>query len=191
MVSLKPFRLRMELPPPLRVTVPVFGMTLLAPKRISPALTTVPPPQVPPVEVMSITPAPALVTELFAVPVTVACRSRSTSVPPLLFTVKVRLVPPRAKVPEIRAGLVQLPVEVTVTLPPRVSVPAPVVTWFTLPATPPVPPRLSAPMVSLNPLRLRIALPVLVALTVTAPVPGSTLDAPKVRVPKLTLVPPV
>ena len=100
-------------------------------------------------------------------------------------------MPPRANVPEIRAGEVQLPVEVTVTLPPRVSVPAPVVTWFTLPATPPVPPRFRAPMVSLNPLRLRIALPVLVALTVTAPVPGRTLDAPKVRVPKLMLVPPV
>ena len=72
MVSLKPFRFRIELPPPFSVTVPVLGMTLLAPRRISPALTTVPPPQLPPVELMRRTPAPFLVTELFAVPVTVA-----------------------------------------------------------------------------------------------------------------------
>ena len=125
MVSLNPFRLRTELPEPLRVTVPVSGITLLFPERSSPALTTVPPPQLLPVELMASTPSPDFVNEAVAVPVTVAVRSRSTAAG-LLEIAKVRLAP-KAMLPEMTDPVLFV-VELTVTVPPSVRVPAPVLT---------------------------------------------------------------
>ena len=125
MVSLKPFRLRMEEPLPFSVTVPASGITLLAPERSSPALTTVPPPQLLAVELIASTPAPVFVNDAVAVPVTAAVRSRSTAAG-LSEIAKVRLAP-KATFPEM-TDPTALAVELTVTVPPSVRVPAPVLT---------------------------------------------------------------
>jgi hypothetical protein len=104
-----------------------------------------------------------------AVPAMSAEIVRSVAAAVELPTVTVRVAAPRFRRPETEAPR-GLPVEVYVTPPPRVRVPAPVVTRAWLVPVPDVPPSVREPMVSEKPLRSRVAVPAPLA-RVMAPVP--------------------
>jgi hypothetical protein len=121
-----------------------------------------------------------------AVPAMSAEIVRSVAAAVELPTVTVRVAAPRFRRPETEAPR-GLPVEVYVTPPPRVRVPAPVVTRAWLVPVPDVPPSVREPMVSEKPLRSRFAVPASVEALARARAPPVLARA---RVPPATVVAP-
>src|SRR5204862_259094 len=121
-------------------------------------------------------PAPALVSPAPVPLITAEIDSASA-------VVIVRVAPPRSTLPLTVEPTAPVPVVFCVRLPPRLSVPAPVVTLE--PAAEPLS-RVSVPIVSLLPFRSSVA----PEDTVTA-VFGNTFEAPDCSVPALTVVLPV